>query len=487
MSEIYLPDELINSFPRGELSSVLDKQPDLTLTSSSVYDGGKSESVFKTFCDNIPENDTTFKPFCDLNKKLIFKHLDYTRALGAQGGIDIKFYTLPPKNRHQFLMPIVTPVTVGSDKADKSFPLEFVRTDEPSGIDIIAYGKKIHMVTGLYLFYNGGKNIKMIDDYAMWPTTGTTPLDYSPPLNFIKRYDSDFEEAAKILNAAHPDIHINNARLWIKSHFIHELHNLDAIDFWQDISACREVNCEVGPALEAAFPEISQNSNVPMMWKTITTIRHNKLKQGFGPGQIILGQAMEAASESAIFARYAHVLPADCATDPNAILSAILDPKKAIYIKTIIYDHLLTKLKETVFKSSEVRFPSDVYPYISNPATARETALINIAQILAIYPEEFANVKNWLKQGMGLQHFNDLCGYADMLKIEPHFPGLTCQKRLFDRLTYATKGEFGPQLTGDLKSEEASWYVYFIGPGWTLNDLVDTLLEPFKRFLSLGN
>lgn len=454
-------------FPKSALAELILDQPDLRLRSKSVYDGGDSENSLATICKTASILDKGVARLCDGMDLRSGTARKYVRVY------DVDPYSSPSRMmsfRQPFLMPITTTHTLSEDSLEEVKPIAVIDVD--CGLFTAKH-------IGLLLYYSGKREIQNVFDYSLWPTTFNTTNAYRPCLSYVEKYDTDFDEAAKLLHASHPELHLDNVRIWIRQHFIHELRNLDSIDVWQDISACHEIGCEYEDKFKATFPDMAESNSLYVAWKMASTLRNNRANQGYGPGQIILEQAMEAASDDDIAMKYAAHIPRKAFKDQDAMLKAILDPKRSIFVKAMIYDFILARMKETVFRSKEVRFSSDVYPFIGSDATSREMALINGAQILSMYPERAHKLRSYTYSGPDLQMFGNFCAFSKMLGIEPCLPGVVCEERGIEELSYTSKDLGKGEMDGKIKAH-MPWTAHFMRPGWKFEDTIRDIAELFN-------
>ncbi|OQA61807.1 MAG: hypothetical protein BWY40_00426 [bacterium ADurb.Bin270] len=467
-ADTVIPAEDFGKITTDRLKTLLLQQPQIDIRAQSVYDGGKSEDFLSRIC-SIPLSklDKGVAALCNGIGERFGTVERYVKIHGVEAFSPLK---VSQDLREPFLMPIVTTQRLPPWGNEKSEPIATFKIEEG--------GAKSHR-EGLFIFYSGKREIKTFTDYADWPTPFNFLGFYRPCLNYIKKYDADFEKAAKLLHSSHPDLHIDNVRIWIRQHFIHELRNLDSIDIWQDSAACREIDCEFSDEIGKAFPEIHTSNRLFIAWKMATSMRGNLTKQGFGPGQIILELAIESGEDEEVARKYRGIIPDQAFLNQKEMLRAILHPVHSIYLKAMTYDYLLKKMKKSIFRSTEVRFASDRYPFLSIDSTAREMALINGAQILSMYPEEDHNLKDHIYSGPNLQMFNNLCVYSKMLDIEPRFPGVICQESTHDSLSYTSKFSGTQEMDGTIK-KDIPWYLYTIRPELRLRDVIESFKEFFR-------
>lgn len=411
--QVYLSARQFHRFSKQALGEILKQAPSLDLNSESAGSEKGVRDQMRFFCQNFSPRLGRFS----------FYHYQWCQDLfhGSTGIYPryTKVYVpeIPDQEEYTEWLPIIpwiwspeAPFVSGGE--DNPLLTAVMLDDQGKEIE----RRKFYLKAGSDNF-NGD-----IFDYAISVQSGYMNPFYSAGIAFVKKYQADFDQAAAILAAHHTEIHPDNLRIMLYKHFVRELIALSIIDAWQDVSACADVGCSMEQSFRRGFPEFD-NSVSRWSWKLATIRYQNRQKQGYGPGQTILGLALEAAADSRIALRYSGILSEAELTDEDEALKALLDPKKAITYRALIYDFLLTRLEETLFKDSRVAFPSDQYPYLVQ-STSREMALIEAAQRLSIQPERDKNMTDQLIFGATLSYWTEFFEVGAMLGVKSNLPGV---------------------------------------------------------------
>ncbi|MDO8462415.1 MAG: hypothetical protein Q7S98_06130 [Deltaproteobacteria bacterium] len=168
----------------------------------------------------------------------------------------------------------------------------------------------------------------------------------------------------------------------------HDCSFLPQLYFWKDKTP---KNCADDPAVRDNISSLRPDWERRMIWRVASmkekTDRH---KQGFGPGQVILGYALKAAQDPEVFQPFveAGFLTPDNFKNDEAAMRTVLDPETFVFAKALTINLALTHLERTDFYDPEVAFPSNYGYLIPNAATAREVALLVEAENDARFPDE---------------------------------------------------------------------------------------------------
>lgn len=239
---------------------------------------------------------------------------------------------------------------------------------------------------------------------------------------YVKHFSADLDGAAALIFRHHPDLHFNNLRAALRDDLLREQSFLGEEDLWQDYAACKMVGC---PQAKQFAEEAAQHPTGYPSWVWRIASRAKKYalpRQAIGPSQIIIGLAEKASRASAVKDYSAALFPADLA-DEKALVKTALDPRKSIYLRALVMDDLLAKVKATVFRDPRVMHPADRAPYISNPATAREYGLLDLAYQMLVYPDlDFLAAEIISKSPNG--YFTQLYATGRLFDIKLEFPGL---------------------------------------------------------------
>ena len=250
---------------------------------------------------------------------------------------------------------------------------------------------------------------------------------------FVRHFSKTFEQASKILASGHPDIKYNNARGAITHRVFQELMMRDAKDLWQDWAAAYYSN---SPTLEE-YEELKKHTPVGIVhgnilidhfyfvWRIASaTYRYNLDRQAFGPAQIIVGLARAAGQNKHLVKRYnPHLTAADFANS-KAIVKATLDAKKAIFLRAMTLDYILTRLKQTAFRDPEMTYPANQPPFIADAKVAREYGLLYLASLLSTFPEFDRHIPDLItSQAHSVYcYYGQLYSVASYFDIKPDFP-----------------------------------------------------------------
>lgn len=256
--------------------------------------------------------------------------------------------------------------------------------------------------------------------------------------SYVEHYAGHIDSAALILARTHsPDVRLDNVRLFLRSDIIIHQLELTSEDIWQDRAAARWSGSSLLKQLEKQYREFTARG-VPVGVELHGTIRdlpwwtwllaslsrkYNPDRQGFGPQQIILGLAREAAGQPDILARYGPVLSKDDFSTRKTCARTTLDPVKSIYTKTMIFDYIISSLKKGPFSNAGFRLPINTVPFISNLATAREYSLYLLAMRLSMFPENSELAAELLATTINPLYIT-LDYFGKVFGIEPQLPGL---------------------------------------------------------------
>jgi hypothetical protein len=177
-----------------------------------------------------------------------------------------------------------------------------------------------------------------------------------------------------------------------------------------------------------------------MVWN-MSPLTTDKKSQGYGPAQIIWDVALKAAAHKETAAYYKDYLTEEELTTEDGALRAILDPKKSIYYTAMVLQYMVTRLKETAFADESVRYPSNVFPFISDKSTARQMALLNLAQTLSAFPEGDEQLDRLILLGPNNRFWVDVFKAGKMFGIKPHLKGIRLVEKAHMMLSYKHLGE----------------------------------------------
>jgi hypothetical protein len=277
-----------------------------------------------------------------------------------------------------------------------------------------------------------------------------------PIYSLVKHFSSDLDKAAAILHEHHPHIHEENLRMQLYSRMGSELNALDFEDPWQDRGAAAYSGADIDFKMPLKGKEVGVLKNGDVFdapWRLGSELVVAMEHQGFGPMQVILGLAIEAASDPEVLAHYEGELSAEDFVDNKAALKTILE--NPVFVYALCYDYVLTKLERTVFKDPAVRRPRSSIPHLQDDQASREFALVHTASMLVAYPEKDVEAKNIVLStgGLGMEYI-----WAKVFEIQPNYPSL----RLFELAGPPMPDHGGQSLvdyvvTGDLGADEMSW------------------------------
>lgn len=416
MDSICIRADEYNHFPAEKLGVLLSKQPTIQLKSASVGSDNWVEKQLREQCKKTSNND-----FCKKYLDAAEVSQKYSDAYSSDSGTLQAFMKLT-----SFDPLSISPMILAVDA-------HFVNerhAGNPLASISIANGDGSHLQSNLYLAANASNEIHNLMEYSESIPAISVPQNYATAIGYLIENRSSLDAAVSILSASHPEIHPDNLLLMVATHFVHEFMAIDYLDIWQDLSACESVDCEMRDKIAAAFPEL-HSAPAGMLWSFATFFSRNKRNQGYGPGQTILGLALESASYGPIADRYGAVLSESELKTEEGALKALLDPKKAIYYRALIYDYLLTRLKTSVFYSPQVRAPSDQYPFPADDNAARQMALIDAVQHLSVYPEDYHNIATSFSHGLSSLYWAEYYLVGEVLNVKPHLSGLQMVKEKY--------------------------------------------------------
>jgi hypothetical protein len=273
--------------------------------------------------------------------------------------------------------------------------------------------------------FNNLRDLYSIPSSAAWQSV------YS----YTQYFSGEIDTAAGILARAHPDsLRENNVRVFLRDDLVTQLLEMTSEDPWQDRAACIKVGCSQLERLESVYQDYSDKVGVELWgkrrdlpwwawWLASRTYKYNLEKQALGPAQVIVGLANRAANQREILRRYRPFLSQGDFSTPDDVIRTVLDPRKSIFAKAMVFDYVITELERTLFSDPNFREPATFAPFISDLRTAREYSLMYLASILAMFPEfDFISDKF-----VAIPHrpfyFVHLLHAADQFKIKLDFPG----------------------------------------------------------------
>ena len=283
------------------------------------------------------------------------------------------------------------------------------------------------------LFHNNQASARFTFSFSDLPGQSDYDLDaIQPAYSYVKHFSADLDAAASLIKQHHPELHLANLRVLLRDDLLIEQSVLDEVDLWQDAGACAAVGCPQAESFaqhSARYPIEyhlwGQSIEYPLwLWRPVSlTKKYDLMRQGIGPSQIIIGLAEKAGGDRELVRDYQPHLSSSDFAGTDAIVRAALDPQKAIYLRALSLDFVLSQIENTTFSDSFIRHPADHPPYISNPETAREYGLLNLAYQMLVYPELDFLAVPMLTKGDGrlyLRHF----ATGRLFGIEPEYPGL---------------------------------------------------------------
>ena len=427
-----LPADAFQRFSAKDLAARLLKQPPLRLKSRSIGSDNWTENFLHSRCKELPskKTDNWWSHFCN-------RYLNAGEASATYSNV----YT----NEHFSLQSFLK---LGSVEVLSVSPLilDVFRTDlqdsdvgTPLSVVYVKDAQGSHPQSYLYPAADVPHKITNLMDYSESIHAISASLSYAPAIAYLLQYRDTFEKASAILALSHPKIHPDNLKLMLATHFVHELVAIDYLDAWQDVSLCNKLDCGMKNKFVEKFPELNSAAALKL-WEFTTKMSGNMLQQGFGPGQTILGLALEAASYKSVAKRYTEFLSEEELTTEEGAQRAILDPQKAIYYRALVYDFLLTLLEQSLFYSPQVTAPSDRYPFPAEYNTARELALIEVVQQLSVYPENHLKIIETMVHGSSSIYLAELFFVGEMLEMAPHLPGLELFKKKVSAVSHINLG-----------------------------------------------
>ncbi len=412
---IAVPAGSFGAFPAERVREILAGQPPLALRSRSLGAYAEEEDGMRQFCQ---EHDSI--EWCHLLNDRFSTMFSYLEAYTSR---EISPLLADRNPFDLFSVPaMVIPLDVGkTPPLQRGMPLATIAEEGAAAS------------RALYLYADSEMKIDDIVGYMNTIRAVSITMRFAAPAAYAEKYADAFDEAAAILSRSHPNIHPNNLKLMLLYRLFRESFALDATDVWQDMAACRSTSCSTLERFEEKFPTVDAG------WAEYTWLSASlligKQQQGFGPMQLILGLALEAASHEATCARYRGVLTEEELTTEEGALRALLDPRKAVFFAALIYDFILTRLQETTYRDPRVMAPSDAYPFPVSPKAARELALIESAQVLSAFPEEAPYAKERIISGASSSYWADFFFIGEILGIEPAFPELRMVTARYDFLS----------------------------------------------------
>lgn len=254
--------------------------------------------------------------------------------------------------------------------------------------------------------------------------------------SFVQYFGKEIDAAARILATAHPgSLRQNNLRVFLREDLISQQQEMTAEDPWQDRAACIKVGCNQLERMESAYDEYNDKVGVELWgkirdlpwwawWLASSSYKYNLARQGLGPAQIIVGLAERAAGQREILQRYSPFLSARDFSSSDDMIRTVLDPKKAIFAKAMVFDYIFTELEKTLFADPNFREPATIAPFISDLRTAREYSLMYLAMRLAIFPEVDFLAAKFISVPLLAHYHVHLLHAADLFNIKLALPGL---------------------------------------------------------------
>jgi hypothetical protein len=430
---VSMPAGCLAEFPSGELENILAGAHRLQLNVESSESAGEKGDVDKA-CSLLKNSSKWWSSFCNRYSEGALKTFGYAKVYGIDDNAKKFLGNNPRRAIEEGMKFVVYPVVIGREETNNPYlwgnPLSITTFGENEPNE--------NFLGGLHLLTDGSCDLANILEYCQRNTKyvdcNNTILTRTS-IEYADRHLSDIRTAASIVNSAHPELHLNNIILLMLMRTVHEMTAVNYIDIVQDFAACRAVKCTPQDGFEKVFPELD-DPMTDIVWQMSSLTGADQLEQGYGPLQIILGLALLAASHKGTADYYREYLTEEELTTKEGALRAILDDKKSIYYLALIYQYIITRLKETTFKNEEVRFPSNTWPFIYDKATSREMALLEYAQALSAIPEHAPNIAKDLMIGPRNLIWGKVFWMASVFDIEPFLPGVGMASIKKDSFSY---------------------------------------------------
>ena len=240
--------------------------------------------------------------------------------------------------------------------------------------------------------------------------------DFGDAMAVEQHFSGDIGIAASIMREHHQELTYAQLKMLLQSKLMTQLVMMRHEDPWQDIAACRWADCSYADQFAKEFSDVEYgvpigNGLYKPSWWLASKLHTPMREQGYGPYQVILGLFEEAGQNEEVMLHFAEYLTDEDFVDEAAMLRAIFE--KPTMSAALVYDFILTRLKDTVFENPEVRMSPIFTPFLKNPRVARQYALMATANILVAHPERDSDAKIMVM--LASQHFSLWSFYSDVL------------------------------------------------------------------------
>ena len=315
----------------------------------------------------------------------------------------------------------ILPTLIPDIVMTESFRTSFLRGHPLFDLELFSHDGSGSLSLSAYLFdvhnYNEGQ------DYFDSASRMAIVCDKYAAIDLLKEKMQLVDAALDIVAGAHDDVRFANLKAVFLYHFAHEMSAISMVDVWQDMSACKSAGCKFDNDFSKSFAEIS-DPEIAALWRTASMLSGNKLEQGYGPTQIILGLAMEAAADEQVASRYRALLPADAFDGEDGMLRTLISFEGSIVCLAMVYDFVMTRLEETLLAAPDSGFLVYSYPFISTGSVRREMALLQLTKMLTVFPENDAIAKVMLSNGALNTVWSKVFLTAQEFGLELELPGI---------------------------------------------------------------
>lgn len=251
-----------------------------------------------------------------------------------------------------------------------------------------------------------------------------TGLNFQEAFAILHHFSPDIDLVADILYKYHGDeLTHGQLKMLVQGQLMVVQNGMLEEDPWQDIPPIRSSGSLYADNFLEVFSDVDYGVSVRGMlvrppWRLTSALFAPVPKQGFGPYQIILGLFEEAGQNQKVRSHWeGHLEDSDFA-DRDAMWRAIFD--KPTLSCALVYDYVISQLRETTFADPHVRMPSNFPPFFTNTTAARQFALMNASYTLVMYPEREADAFTFLTTHDNLFYRWSL--FAEALGEPPLFP-----------------------------------------------------------------
>ncbi len=471
-TSLYL--ENLTIFSAEQIKTLAEKQPALKFNVRSTNNGSTEEAWVSRACMLFKSKSDWWQNFCDGYERKILRGDDYLAVLGVRNATAKLIENNSDKAILDTFTIHATPYFMTRVLSDDPFTW-----GNPLATYKMIDGEKTANI-GVYAYSTVTDDTTELLDYCTENKCGTIPFLRLHAISFLEEYMEDIDKAAEIIATAHPDLHKNNIKLILMWRFYNEVYTMTYADIVQDYAACRAVGCDLRENYEMVFPELN-HSETDTVWNLSNLITSDKKGQGYGAPQLIWGMAIEAANHKDTAKYYREYLEPEDLESEEAILKTTLDPKKSIYLTSMTLQYIITRFKETTFKDKDVGYASNFHPYIFDRDTARQMAILELAQEISAYPERAERLADKVAGTISHEFWSQVFMLGEKFGIEHHFTGLQLVRLKKDFLSYKKVNQ--PQGMPLSNMHVGPMYeIHFLAPVDPFTAYVIPIFKPIFKF-----